>query len=147
VIESGTRHRACRDAHSAPDSYLAGRQAIKAIRSEILGFLPPAWPAVRPAAATRPTCDSAGGVHLFIHFQPQGISGVGSPSGDTYHGTGVTQQELNAKVGLETTFINRFDIVGQEGTAFEVHDTFHITFNANGTVTAFVDNVSVVCRQ
>jgi hypothetical protein len=38
MIECGKRHRACRAAYSAQHSYLAGRQRIKAIRREILGF-------------------------------------------------------------------------------------------------------------
>jgi hypothetical protein len=38
VFESGERHRACRDALFAQDSYLTGRQAIKAIRSKFWAF-------------------------------------------------------------------------------------------------------------
>src|SRR5262245_21852628 len=37
------------------------------------------------------TFDAAGGLHVKTHAQPQGITGVGSVSGDKYVGTGVTQ--------------------------------------------------------
>jgi hypothetical protein len=93
------------------------------------------------------TMDQAGGIHAASHFQPQGISGTGQTTGEKYQGTGVTQDEFNAKVGSEETFINNFRIVGQgPGNNFLLHENFHVTFNANGVPTAFVDNFSVDCR-
>jgi len=82
-----------------------------------------------------------------VHDNPQGITGTGETTGDKYQGTGVTQQQLSGNVGEETTFINNFRIVGQgPGNNFLVHETFHVTVNANGDVTASVDNFSVACR-
>ena len=93
------------------------------------------------------TVDQNGGIHVASHFQPQGISGIGQTTGDKYQGTGVTQDEFNAKVGMEETFINNFRIIGQgNGNNFLVHETFHVTINANGSVTAFLDNFSIDCR-
>src|SRR5437762_8441364 len=69
------------------------------------------------------TMDQAGGIHVASHFQPQGISGNGQTTGDKYQGTGVTQDEFNAKVGVEETFINNFRIVGQgNGNNFLIHE-------------------------
>jgi hypothetical protein len=93
------------------------------------------------------TMDQAGGIHVASHFQPQGISGMGQTTGDMYRGTGVTQDEFNAKVGSEETLINNFRIIGQgNGNNFLVHETFHITFNTDGVITASLDNFSVDCR-
>jgi hypothetical protein len=93
------------------------------------------------------TMDQAGGIHAASHFQPQGISGNGQTTGDKYQASGVTQDEFNAKVGSEETFINNFRVVGQgPGNNFLIHENFHVTFNANGVPTAFVDNFSVDCR-
>lgn len=93
------------------------------------------------------TMGQAGGIHVASHFQPQGISGDGQTTGAKYQGTGVTQDEFNAKVGVEETFINNFRIIGQgPGNNFLIHENFHITFNANGVPTASVDNFSVDCR-
>jgi hypothetical protein len=93
------------------------------------------------------TMDQAGGIHAASHFQPQGISGVGQATGLKYQATGVTQDEFNAKVGVEETFINNFRIIGQgPGNNFLLHENFHITFNANGVPTTSVDNFSVDCR-
>jgi hypothetical protein len=48
---------------------------------------------------------------------------------------------------VEETFVNNFRIIGQgPGNNFLVHEVFHITFNANGSITAFVDKFSVDCR-
>jgi hypothetical protein len=58
------------------------------------------------------TMDQAGGIHVASHFQPQGIIGVGQTTGDKYQATGVTQDQFNAKVGVEETFINNFRIIG-----------------------------------
>jgi hypothetical protein len=93
------------------------------------------------------TMDQKGGIHAASHFQPPGISGTGQTTGDKYQATGVTQKQFNAKVGVEETFINNFRIIGNgNGNNFLVHETFHITFNANGIPRASVDNFSVDCR-
>ncbi len=95
----------------------------------------------------RYTESARGGIHVASHFQPQGISGVGETTGDKYQATGVTQDEFNATVGVEETFVNNFRIIGQgSGNNYLVHSVFHITFNANGSITAFVDRLSVDCR-
>jgi hypothetical protein len=91
--------------------------------------------------------DNAGGGHIHILFNPQGISGTGSVTGAKYQGTGMTQMGENFKTGFEFTFNNRFDIIGQgPGNNFSVHETAHITVNANGTLTVFFDNFSVTCK-
>jgi len=93
------------------------------------------------------TRSKSGGVHAAAHFQPQGISGVGQTTGEKYQATGVTQDEFNARIGVEETFVNNFRIIGQaRGNNFLIHENFHITINANGRVTAFVDNFRVDCR-
>ena len=88
--------------------------------------------------------------HLSVksHSQPQGVRGTGLTTGDKYQGTGVTQDHFTVNRGAETiTFVNNFRIIGQgPGNNLLVHGVFHITFNANGEVTATVDNFSVECK-
>ena len=85
-----------------------------------------------------------------MHFQPQGISGVGSVSGDKYQATGITRFSFEADVAgfpFNTTSANNFKIIGQQsGNNFLVHENFHLTVNADGTVTANIDNFSVECK-
>lgn len=84
------------------------------------------------------------------HFQPQGISGTGQTTGDKYQATGVTQDEFKGSFQngqFEETFVNNFRIIGQgPGNNYVVHETYHLTINANGTITASVDNFSVDCK-
>ena len=85
-----------------------------------------------------------------VHFQPQGAKGTGLTTGDTYNATGVTQE--NFKQSLQNgqftdTFINNFKIIGQgPDNNLLIHQTVHITINANGEVTSQVDNTTVECR-
>jgi hypothetical protein len=97
------------------------------------------------------TISDAGHLQVKFHFQPQGASGVGLTTGDTYRATGVTQQTVTADLTdgapQEFTFINNFRIVGQgPDNNLLVHQTIHITVNANGELTAEVVNTSVECR-
>ena len=93
---------------------------------------------------------NANNISFDSHFQPEGISGTGSVTGDKYQGTGITRFNFNAGVTgfpFNTTMVNNFRIIGQgTGNNFLVHETFHITVNADGTMTASVDNFSVDCK-
>jgi hypothetical protein len=94
------------------------------------------------------TVSNSGNVHVTQLFQPQGISGYGTVTGDKYQATGGTHEEYNENgLPFTETYINNFRIIGQ-GTDnnFLVHETYHVTVNANGVVTSFVDNFSVECK-
>jgi hypothetical protein len=84
------------------------------------------------------------------HFQPQGVGGVGQTTGDIYNATGVTQEVDTIAVSngaFEFTFINNFRIVGPgPGNNLEVHQTIHVTINANGDVTTTINNNDVTCQ-
>ena len=83
------------------------------------------------------------------HFQPQGVAGIGSVTGDTYHGTGATQDLTHyGRVGQQTfTFVNNFRIIGQKtGNNVLLHEVAHFTVNANGTVTASFDKLTAECK-
>ena len=86
----------------------------------------------------------------YFHFQPQEVVGVGETTGVKYQATGVTQQSfktafLNSQANL--TYVNNFRIIGQgPGNNYLVHETLHLTFNANGTVTVVHDNLSIACQ-
>ena len=93
------------------------------------------------------TVDNRGGVHFKFLDNPQGVTGVGLTTGAKYQATGVTQTGFNAKLGEQTTFVNNFRIIGQgPGNNFLVHENYHVTVNANGTLTAYVDNFRADCK-
>ena len=98
---------------------------------------------------THYTLSSSGNYHVKQHFQPQGISGYGEITGDRYQATGETQEEFNANgpPPITDTFVNNFKIIGQgPDNNFLVHENMHVTINANGVLTSYVDNFSADCK-
>ena len=93
------------------------------------------------------TLDNAGGFHSNLRANPQGITGTGLTTGDKYQSTGASNTQFNTKVGNEETFVFIFNFIGQgNGNKLMVHVTHHVTVNANGIVTAIVDNFRVECK-
>lgn len=87
---------------------------------------------------------------LKVHFQPQGATGVGLTTGDTYHAVGVTQEHDSVPIengAFNFTFINNFRLIGPgPDNNLQVKQTVHVTINANGDVTSEVDNTSIECQ-
>ena len=87
---------------------------------------------------------------LKTHFQPQGVDGVGQTTGDSYQAVGVTQEvDTLPLIGgaAEFTFVNNFRLIGTgPDNNLQVHQTIHVTVNANGDVTNTVDNTTVDCN-
>jgi hypothetical protein len=85
-----------------------------------------------------------------FHFQPQGISGIGETSGVKYQATGITKQTFKTSLQnrqANLTFVNNFRIIGQgAGNNFLMHETLHITVNADGTATVIHDTFTVDCK-
>ena len=80
-------------------------------------------------------------------YNPQGISGEGLTTGVIYRGTGMTQQTYIENKGIHDTFVNQFNMIGQgPNNNLSVHEDFHLTVNADGTVSAFHDNFRIECR-
>ncbi len=96
------------------------------------------------------TEDQAGGFHVKTESNPQGVSGVGLASGDSYQGTGSTGSTSMftiSGVPVTDSFVNNFRIIGQgEGNNFLIHVNGHFTVNANGEVTVANVNFSADCR-
>ena len=93
------------------------------------------------------TIDKAGGFHMKDHTQPQGLRGVGSVTGAKYQANGVDQQQMNGHVGLTLTSMSNLRLIGQgRGNNLLVRETFHITVNANGVVTALHDSFTAECK-
>ena len=81
---------------------------------------------------------------------PQRLSGEGLTTGDQYQGTGITQSMYTGSFvngQFSNTYINNFRIIGQgPDNNLLMHATYHVTVNANGELTAYVDNYASDCR-
>lgn len=88
--------------------------------------------------------------HVKYHNQPQGISGLGETTGDRYQATGVTQEQYGGSFvngQYSDTYVNNFRIIGQgPGNNYIIHENIHVTINANGEVTTYIDNFSADCK-
>jgi hypothetical protein len=92
------------------------------------------------------TFDSSGGLHFKMQMQPQGVSGVDLTTGAKYQGNGSTQtmEIFTGNGAVSLTSVNNFQIIGQgPDNNYTVHEIFHATINANGDVTAAIDNLTI----
>jgi hypothetical protein len=97
------------------------------------------------------TTINANNAHIMMSLNPQGVSGVGSATGDKYQGNGVTRQIVNVPVNGSSpnnfTFVDNFRIIGQgPGNNYLVHENNHMAVNANGTITVDKTHLSVACK-
>jgi hypothetical protein len=96
------------------------------------------------------TTDASGAQHIQELTIQQGISGVSLTSGDLYRTAGVHRSGFNAVYGgfpSETDVINNYHLVRVGGgAALAVHETFHVTWSADGELTAQVENFSIICE-
>jgi hypothetical protein len=90
-----------------------------------------------------------GHLNMKIHWNADDVTGIGQYTGLTYRATGVTQTHTvsNAPLPYTETMINNYHVIGQ-GTATngDLHETVHITVNANGEVTAYVTDYNFDCK-
>jgi hypothetical protein len=81
------------------------------------------------------------------HFNYQGVSGVGLTSGTEYRGSTVDNLRLSEPFPSDINSVSSFHLIGR-GTEENllVNVLFHITVDANGNVTASIDEVDIQCR-
>jgi len=88
--------------------------------------------------------------HFQLHFtsEPVGAVGEGEVTGTTYHMSGKFSEVRNdVPAGFEDTFVSNQHVIGQgQGVNINAHTTTHFTLNANGVVTAQVENIRFDCE-
>lgn len=98
------------------------------------------------------TSDANGGRHVATQSQPMGITGYGEITGDKYQGAGVTRHQYNFQsppdfYPLEFTDVNNFLLIGPgQGNNLLVHETYHMTINANAEVTVELLTIRLECK-
>ncbi len=95
----------------------------------------------------RTIVDASGGIHTSFHISYQGVSGSGLSTGDKYQGVGVFQGTSTSSAGSVSTFSTTLRLVGQgSNNNLTVRTQFHLTFNANGELTAIVEGNTLECQ-
>lgn len=96
---------------------------------------------------TQTTIDNRGGFHGKYQIMSLSLEGIGLSTGTRYHGKDMYHDHLNGKVGSTYTAVGNFRLIsqGSEGN-LKWSYRFHITVNANGEVTAYVDRFRYTCQ-
>jgi hypothetical protein len=92
------------------------------------------------------TSTPSGGFHVIAEGNAHGVHGVGA-SGASYQAPGGFWVELNVTPGAQaSTEVGVFNVIGQ-GSApnFRQTGVLHITVDARGNVTAFIDSATQTC--
>jgi hypothetical protein len=96
---------------------------------------------------TTTTVDASGGTHTEMHFNVQGVSGVGLTTGIRYRGIHTETHSSNSSGDGASELTTVIDIkLISEGSTSNLTSRFvliHTTINANGTVTATIDNMTL----
>src|SRR5260370_41412734 len=96
------------------------------------------------------TPDASGGFHFHFDDNVSEVTGVGVPSGITYHGVGGFWFECNADppFPVDATETSGFGLISAGSSPnFVITATFHMTVNADGTITARVMKSSIACSE
>ena len=80
------------------------------------------------------------------HFNYQNVSGVGLTSGDRYRVSAVDHIRLSAPFPSSLTSVQSFQLINRGSQSnLLVKVLYHLTVNANGEVTASIDDLNMQC--
>jgi hypothetical protein len=104
---------------------------------------------LREQVITHLTFDAQGKVHFHSIVNDKGTTAIGLTSGATFHQVGATR-ETDKFVGdlpAVISFVNVLNLIG-EGSVPDVriHETFHLTINAQGVVTVERETQRITCK-
>jgi hypothetical protein len=92
------------------------------------------------------TATSSGAVHVIAEGSAHGVQGIGT-SGASYQAPGGFWAEMNVTPGAQvSTEVGVFNLIGQGNTPdFRQSGVLHVTVDANGNVSASIDNATQTC--
>ena len=95
------------------------------------------------------TSTANGHLSTMLHWNADDVVGIGQYTGYEYRATGVTQDHVVSNVPLPytETMTNNYHIIGQgQATNMDLKETTHVTVDANGNVSAWVTDYTLVCQ-
>lgn len=83
---------------------------------------------------------------LIGHFNYMDVTALGLTSGANYRVNAVDHLRLSAPFPSDITSVQTFRLISRgSGSNLLIHATYHITINANGEMTASLDNLTTQC--
>ena len=104
---------------------------------------------VREQLVTHESTDSQGRTHVHFIINDKGTTGTGLTTGTRYHQVGATREndQIVEDAPVVVSFANILNLVGQgQAPSLLVHETFHLTINANGVTTVERETQRVECK-
>ena len=93
--------------------------------------------------------DAQGKVHFHTKINDKGSTAIGLTSGATFHQVGATREtdKFVGSLPAIISFVHALNLIG-EGSAPDVriHETFHLTINAQGVVTVERETRRITCK-
>jgi hypothetical protein len=93
--------------------------------------------------------DAQGQVHFHSLVNDKGTTAVGLTSGATFHQVGATRETDKVVGSLPAiiSFVNVLHLIGEGSAAdIRIHETFHLTINAEGVVTVARETQRITCK-
>jgi hypothetical protein len=94
--------------------------------------------------------DASGGLHVQVHSNLQGVSGMGATTGTRYRGVESDVDQFNVSpddAPFESSTVSSVRVIGRgPGNNFVLHESAHFTVNGNGELTASHDHLGVDCK-
>jgi hypothetical protein len=104
---------------------------------------------IRQQSVVHQTVDADGRIHIHSVINDKGTTAVGLTSGVTYHQTGATTQTVNITdpFPATATLFNALNLISEgSGPNLLVQQLFHLTINATGVETVFINVSAIVCQ-
>jgi hypothetical protein len=104
---------------------------------------------IREQIVTHESTDSQGRTHVHFIVNDKGTTGTGLTTGARYHQVGATRENdlIVEDAPVVVSFANVLNLVGQgQAPNLLIHETFHLTINANGVTTVEREIQRVECR-
>lgn len=93
------------------------------------------------------TIDNRGGLHGKYQVFARGLKGVSLTTGDAYQGQYMFQDKFNSWTTYTHTYGDKLKFTGQgPGNNLAMSFRIHMTVNANGEVTAYMDDIRYECK-
>lgn len=104
---------------------------------------------LREQVVVHESVDAQGKIHFHVIVNDKGTTAVGLTSGATFHQVGATREtdKVVGSLPANISYVNVLDLIGEGSVPdIRIHETFHLTINAQGVVTVERETQRITCK-